>query len=110
MELESRKFGPEIDMKADLALQSKLSEMMCNGDLELWIRKYAELFRELMSEKPKPGEQPLPQRVHEEITDYWSAANNKESPLVRWIADELQSRDNLTKEAEPDEDVLQRAA
>lgn len=95
----------EWDMKARLSFQVKIMGMMGGGDLERWINKYGEIFHDLLEEKPE-----LMARAEAELGTDWDAPSVKESPFLREVADEIQSRYDIGKEAEPDEETLQRDA
>jgi hypothetical protein len=110
LEKEAVDHNFEWDMKTRLAFQVKLCEMMGGMDLEKWIEKYGGIFHDMLAEdEPKDGKT-LRERVNEELEINWSAASNKESPLLREVADEIIARHDLGKEAEPDEETMQRAA
>ncbi len=110
MEIESHEQNVQWDMKTRLAFQAKLCEMMSAGDLEKWIARYGKLFHDMLEEETRPGEVSLKDRVYQELEANWDAPSSKESPLVRQIADELQSRYDVGNQAEPDEETFERAA
>jgi len=109
MEIE-HEHNLEWDMKTRLAFQAKLCEMMSGGDLAKWVGRYGKLFHDMLEEETPAGGTPLKDRVYQELEANWNAPSSKESPLLREIADELQSRYDLGNQAESDEETFERAA
>jgi hypothetical protein len=110
MGLEENVRNLEWGMQTRLAFQVKLCEMMSGGDLEKWGERYGKIFHDILEEDTPEGETSLKDRVYQELEANWNAPSSKESPLLREIADELQSRYDMGNQAESDEETFERAA
>ena len=102
---ETGKPIPELDLRRRIAAQVKLASMMSYNDFIKWTDRFAGYFDEALKHDPE-----LAQRIYDEMEQGWDIKDNKESRLLREVADTLQAMYDIGKEVEPDEETLTRAS